>query len=130
MSNNRTGQILGELEKEIMEFLWETNSSVTVRGVVDKIRKKRKVAYTTIMTIMNRLVDKGILIRKMKGSSYLYQPKVSRDQFVARAAHRIFTTAVSNLGEEVASYFLKEIRKLNPKKRQELLKILDGKSKA
>lgn len=127
MSNKRTGQILGELEKEIMEFLWEADSSVTVREVVDRIRQKRQVAYTTIMTIMNRLVDKGILVRKLKGSSYLYQPRVSRDQFIAKAAHRIFSTAVSNLGEGVASYFLKEIQKLGPKKRQELLKILDGK---
>lgn len=124
MGNKQTGQILGKLEKEIMEFLWDTDSPETVRDVVDTIRKRRKVAYTTIMTIMNRLVDKGVLIRKLSGSSYLYQPKVSRDRFVARAAHRIFATAVSNLGEEVASYFLKEIKKLNPKKRQELLEIL------
>lgn len=127
MSNRRTGQILGELEKEVMEVIWKSEHPLSVRDVRDVVRNKRQVAYTTIMTIMTRLTDKGVLSRKLKGLSYLYQPKLSRDQFVARAAHRIFTTAVSNLGEGVASYFIKEIKKLNPKKRQELLKILDGK---
>ncbi len=129
MSNSSIIKILGELEKEIMDVVWKNSSPVTVREVFERISKKRKIAYTTVMTIMGRLTEKGILVRKLKGSSYLYQPKVSRDQFIARAAHRIFATAVSNLGEEVASYFLKEIKKLNPKKRQKLLKILDGKKR-
>lgn len=127
MSNQRNGQILGELEKEVMEVVWKSKYPLSVRYVRDIIGKRRQVAYTTIMTIMKRLTDKGVLIRKLKGSSYLYQPKLNRDQFTAKAAHRIFTTAVLNLGEEVASYFIKEIKKLNPKKRRELLKILDGK---
>lgn len=127
MSNQRTGRILGELEKEVMEVVWKSKDPLSVRYVRDIIGKRREVAYTTIMTIMTRLTDKGVLIRKLKGTSYLYQPKLSRDQFIAKAAHRIFTTAVSNLGEEVASYFIKEIKKLHPKKRQELIKILDGK---
>ena len=120
-------QLLGDLEKEIMEIVWQVDRPIAVKEVLDTIKKKRIIAYTTVMTIMSRLVSKGILTRKLQGSSYLYQPKVSREQFIARAAHRIFATAVSNLGEEVASYFLKEIQKLHPKKRQELLKILDGK---
>lgn len=127
MRGNHTGKILGELEKEVMEVIWKNEHPVLVREVKEVLESKRKVAYTTIMTIMARLTEKGILIRKLKGTSYLYQPRLNKDQFIARAAHRIFATAVSNLGEEVASYFVKEIKKLGPKKRQELLKVLDGK---
>lgn len=127
MKGDQTGKILGELEKEIMEIIWENEHPISVREVKEVLGKKRQVAYTTVMTIMARLTAKRVLVRNLNGASYLYQPKVSRERFTAWAAHRIFATAVSNLGEEVASYFLKEIKKLNPKKRQELLKILDSK---
>lgn len=120
-----SGRALGELETKIMEIIWESSNSVSVREVHDYLTTKRRVAYTTVMTIMGRLVDKGLLVRKLQGAGYLYQPKLDRDQFVAKAVHKIFRTSVSTLGEEVATYFAKEIQKLSPKKRQELLKILD-----
>lgn len=127
MRGNHTGKILGELEKDVMEIVWQSNHPISVREVREVLSRQRKIAYTTVMTIMGRLAEKGVLTRKLKNSSYLYQPLMSQEKFIAKAAHRIFATAVSDLGEEVASYFLKEIQKLHPKKRQELLKILDGK---
>lgn len=119
---------LGELEKEVMEIIWEAQKPTPVSDVVGVISKKRKIAYTTVMTIMGRLVDKSMLTRKLHGSSYLYQPKVSQEKFIAKSVHNIFTTAVFTLGQEAVTYFVKEIKKLNPKRRQELLKMLDEKN--
>jgi len=116
---------LGELEGKIMEIIWEFPGHISVSDVARVISKKRKIAYTTVMTIMGRLVDKGILTRKLSGSSYQYLPKVSQEKFIAKSVHNIFTTAVSTLGQEAVTYFVKEIKKINPKKRQELLKMLD-----
>lgn len=118
-------KILGELESEIMEIVWQSKRPVVVAEVVRLIEKKRKIAYTTVMTIMGRLVEKGLLSRNLSGSSYLYRPRVNREKFVARAVHNIFTAAISNLGQESVTYFVKEIQKLNPKKRSKLLKMLD-----
>ena len=116
---------LGDLERKIMEIIWESEGPVSVSDVVRVLSRKRKIAYTTVMTIMGRLVDKGILTRKLSGSSYQYLPKVSQEKFIAKSVHNIFTTAVSTLGQEAVTYFVKEIKRLNPKKRQELLKMLD-----
>jgi len=116
---------LGELERKIMEIIWESSGPVSVSDVARVISKKRKIAYTTVMTIMGRLVEKSILTRKLHGSSYQYLPKVSQEKFIAKSVHNIFTTAVSTLGQEAVTYFVKEIKKVNPKKRQELLKMLD-----
>lgn len=120
-----TGRVLGELESEIMEIIWDQKDAVSVKDIVDILGKRRKIAYTTVMTIMARLVSKGVLVRNLSGTSYLYKPKVSKDQFIARAAHTIFSSAVSTLGEEVLTHFIKEIQKISPKKRQELLKRLN-----
>lgn len=126
-SKQKSGKLLGNLQSEVMEILWQSQTPVSVRFVTEILQKKRKIAYTTVMTIMTRLVEKGVLNRKLSGVSYLYQPKVEREQFIAKSVHSIFTTTVLSLGQEAVTHFIKEIQKLSPKKRQELLKILDNK---
>lgn len=127
MSSKISGRILGELEKEIMEVVWISSKPVAVKEVLDNLQNKRKIAYTTVMTIMVRLVDKGVLTRKLASSSYLYEPKLSQEKFIAQSVHNIFTSVISTFGREAAAHFIKEIQKLNPQKRKELLKILDKK---
>ena len=120
----KVGKVLGELESKVMEIIWQSKEPISVRKVTDTLQRKRKIAYTTVMTIMVRLVNKGFLIRNLNGQSYLYKSKTTKEQFIARTVHGIFSSAVSTLGEEVLTHFIKEIRKINPKKRQQLLKIL------
>lgn len=125
-TGKNAGKVLGELETEVMEIIWKVEEPVSVSDVVKVLSKKRKCAYTTVMTIMGRLVDKEVLTRKLHGTSYLYQPKVNREKFVASTVHNIFTTTVSTLGQEVVLHFAKEIQKVSPKKREELLKMLNS----
>lgn len=119
------GNVLGELESCIMDIIWNQKKTVSVKIVADILKIKRKIAYTTVMTVMARLANKGILVRHLNGSSYLYKPKVSKEQFIAKTVHNIFSSSVSILGEEVLTHFVKEIQKISPQKRQDLLKILD-----
>lgn len=118
-------KVLGELETEVMEIVWRIGKPISVSDVVKILNKKRNIAYTTVMTIMGRLVDKGILTRKIHGLSYLYQPKLSQEKFVARSVHNIFNSAISSLGQEAVTHFAEEIQKASPKKRHKLLKILN-----
>lgn len=117
--------VLGKLEAEIMTIIWRSKTQISVSDVVKVLTKKRKIAYTTVMTIMGRLLDKGLLVRKPEGLRYLYQPKVSQGRFIEKSVHHIFATTVSSLGSEAVTHFVTEIKKLSPQKRQELLKILD-----
>lgn len=119
------GRVLGELETEIMEIIWAMRKPVTVSHVFTTLAQRRKIAYTTVMTVMGRLVQKGILTRSLPGTTYVYQPKVSQEKFIAKSVHSIFVTAVSTLGQEAVLHFANEIQKLHPQKREELLKMLD-----
>lgn len=121
------GNVLGELESGIMDIIWNQKKTVSVKTVADILKIKRKIAYTTVMTVMARLATKGVLVRHLNGSSYLYKPKVSKEQFIAKAVHTIFAASVSTLGEEVLTHFVKELQKISPQKRQDLLKILNNK---
>lgn len=118
-------QILGDLEKEIMKVIWQVNSKITVRDVVIAVSKRRKVAYTTVMTIMGRLVEKGLLKRKTSGRSYVYQATYSKDKFLSRVSHQIIQNLVASFGDVAIANFTKEIEKIPLAKRRRLIKALE-----
>ncbi len=106
-----------------MNIVWKLGVA-SVRDVLLKLNKDRHLAYTTIMTIMVRMVDKGALVRKLKGSTYFYRPKKSKEIFIAASVHNIFSSAVASFGSEAVVYFAKEIQNLSPRKKKKLLNIL------
>lgn len=73
-------KVLGALEASIMECLWKRENA-TVRDIYECLSKDRKIAYTTVMTVMGRLSDKGLLEKTKEGNAYLYKAKVSREDF-------------------------------------------------
>jgi predicted transcriptional regulator len=78
------GPQLGELERVVMERIWAASAPVPVRDVLEDVSQDRTVAYTTIMTIMDRLTRKGFLRRTKRGRAYLYEPVSSREQYTAQ----------------------------------------------
>lgn len=128
MKNGKTtGNILGELENQVMEIVWQSSAPLSVAQVLKIINQERPIAYTTVQTIMARLAEKGILTRQLKNMSYLYKPAVSRENFIARSVHSIFAATVSSLGQEAVLHFAKEIQNLSPQKQKDLLKMLEEK---
>lgn len=70
---------LGPLEAEVMKLIWKAGTPVTVRDLLEQLNRgrDRSLAYTTAMTVMTRLVDKGALERRRAGRGYLYEAAVS-----------------------------------------------------
>ena len=73
----------GALESKIMDTLWSSGRSATVREVLEELRGSREIAYTTVMTVMDILHRKGFLQRERDGRAYRYSPTSSREQYVA-----------------------------------------------
>ncbi|MEU4523778.1 BlaI/MecI/CopY family transcriptional regulator [Amycolatopsis sp. NPDC024027] len=73
---------LGELERAVMDALWARSGPVSVRAVHEALAD-RGLAYTTVMTVLSRLADKGFLRRERDRRAWLYAPAASRDQYVA-----------------------------------------------
>ncbi len=67
--------MLTPLELDIMKAVWQ-NSPITVRTVQESIRPDRNLAYTTVMTIMDRLYHKGILSRNLHLRTHYYEPAI------------------------------------------------------
>lgn len=70
---------LGELEAEVMNVCWDKGQA-TVHDVRDTLQPGRDPAYTTVMTVMNRLVEKGMLRRHKEGRAYVYTPAQRREE--------------------------------------------------
>jgi predicted transcriptional regulator len=75
--------LLGHLEESVMEILWATGEC-NVRTVTDHL--DRPLAYTTVMTTLDRLYKKGLLERRKSERAFLYSPKLSRDEFTRARA--------------------------------------------
>ncbi|MGB3828625.1 MAG: BlaI/MecI/CopY family transcriptional regulator [Ornithinimicrobium sp.] len=71
---------LGQLEAVIMDRLWAYGDPVPVRQVLEDLRRERRIAYTTVMTVMDNLHRKGFLTREMSDRAYQYQPAKTREQ--------------------------------------------------
>jgi predicted transcriptional regulator len=70
---------LGELEAVVMGRLWSADGPLSVRVVYEELREQRRIAYTTVMTVMDNLHRKGWLRRELAGRAYLYEPVRSRE---------------------------------------------------
>jgi predicted transcriptional regulator len=74
---------LGELERAVMEVVWATAAPVSVREVLAGL-PGRQPAYTTVMTVLDRLTRKGVVTRELVGKAWLYSATLTREEFVAK----------------------------------------------
>ncbi len=112
-------KLLGSLELQVMEFMWQTGEA-TVQQVVKTINRRRPIAYTTVMTVMGHLVDKGLLARTMEGKRYRYQIARSRDEFLLDSSRSMIHTLVDDFGDLAIAQFLGEIDNIDAGKLEEL----------
>ncbi len=89
---------MGGLEARVMEIIW-VNKSLTVKRVHYFLSKERSYAYTTVMTIMNRLVTKHYLVRKKVSHAYEYTPLMSREEFLDYAVGGAVTSLKSDFAD-------------------------------
>jgi predicted transcriptional regulator len=86
---------LHELEAAIMDVVWRKDlREFAVSEVLAVLEKQRDIAYTTVMTTLSRLHDKGVLTRVRDGKRYLYSSKLSREQFLEATARDVLDRAV------------------------------------
>ena len=100
--SRRARGALGALESRLMEVLWGAASELSVQGVSDALGPGHN--YKTVMTVLNRLVEKGLLARELDGRAYRYRPSQSRPQFLRSAADQLVRGYVDAYGPEAAAH--------------------------
>ena len=119
---------LHELEALVMEEVWR-HETTTVRDVMDAVNKaaSKSRAYTTVMTIMDRLHRKGLLDRRQqrqgRNSFYVYTPRLSRDEYADVRAEAEVDALVREWGDVALVHFAKQMGTLDPKRREQLRRL-------
>ena len=91
---------VGTLEVEVLQVLWDAGQT-TSREVFESIHDMRRVGYSTVLTALRRLVDRGLVNREPGPDGYIYSPALSRQELgssiVDEVVDRIFGGAVAPL---------------------------------
>ena len=108
-----------------MEEVWRQGGETTVKLVMEALNRKAKPAraYTTYMTVMRRLDDKGLLSRTRNGRADTYQPRLTREEFQQRRAAAEVRTLVDEYGDVALAHFARSLSTLDPARRRQLRKL-------
>lgn len=113
-------RVLGSLEAEIMEIIWQHSSPVTIRDVWEEILPHRDISFNTVMTVMNRLVKKELLNRERGENSYLFRPVKMRKDFLEEISHEVARGLVKDFGESAIAQFVEAVEDVDPNYLQQL----------
>lgn len=115
---------LHELESEIMDELWRRGEG-TVRDVMEALngRGGAQRAYTTILTVMQRLHAKDLLRRERHGRQDAYLPALTREEYAEARAGLQVGALVSEYGDVALAHFARHMSGLDPKRREQIRRL-------
>lgn len=100
--------MLGSLQTKVMDVLWGAEKPLKPAEVLGKLGNG--YAYTTVMTILKRLADKGIVVRKMTGKVYFYSPCSCKEKFIKKNLSGIIGGLVNSYGEAAIANFVDVVK--------------------
>ncbi|NJN65416.1 MAG: BlaI/MecI/CopY family transcriptional regulator [Chloroflexaceae bacterium] len=118
-------KVLGPLETEIMQTLWQDKRS-TVKKVHRKLSQQRDIAYTTVMTTMGRLAEKGVLDRHREGLAYVYTPAISEEEFVSMVVHQVLDGLMDDYSDMAIDYMIDYLSKHDPEELRRLQRAIQS----
>jgi BlaI family transcriptional regulator, penicillinase repressor len=118
----RADPTLTPQELAIMKIVWRRGTS-TVRDVYEDLRETRRIAYTSVMTIMNILAEKGYLKRRKQDRAFVYRP-TRPEQAVLTSMVREFVGRVFDGASRPLLLHLVKDRKLSPRDRTEIIRLI------
>lgn len=111
-----------------MEQVWRGEGPTTVKLVMDALNRKAKPprAYTTYMTVMRRLNDKGLLTRKRSGRHDTYAAALTRAEYQERRAGAEVRGLVDQFGDVALAHFARSLSALDPAQQRRLRRLASG----
>ncbi len=100
--------VLGPLETEVMDIIWD-QGEVTVRDVYEVLHERRSIAYTTVMTTMSRLADKGVLMRIEDRQAHRYSPLLSKEKYARSTVKSVMDWLVGQFQEPTVAYLVDRV---------------------
>lgn len=101
-------KLTGDLEQEIMNILWANKEPIIPSAIQSQLSKK--LAYTTVKTVLERLHEKGLLNREKKSGVYYYSPNVTKESYGTKNLRSVFKNILGSYGKLAISQFIESIK--------------------
>lgn len=116
---------LHDLEAEVMDVVWSRAlKDFAVSAVLGVLEKRRDIAYTTVMTTLGRLHEKGLLQRNKAGKRYLYTPRMSREEFLQQTAREVLEGIGAAGGRESLALLVETVSSADGEALDELERLI------
>jgi predicted transcriptional regulator len=121
-------KMLGKLEAQVMEAVWNADGAVCVDDVREALSAAGKeAAYTTIMTTLSRLFNKGLLAREQQGKAYYYAARVTRRELTSGVTKQVIDSLLTTFAEPAMAYFVEALGADHPDKLAALADMIEQK---
>lgn len=117
-------KVLGDLEARVMRAVWDIGRPAPAKKVHARVARRHDVQLLTVITVLNKLVDKGLLSRSKHEDLFHYEPRWSEEEFRSHASRRVVEGILSFGPEVIAASFVQVIAERNPEQLAELGRLI------
>ena len=129
LSASGVAKVLGDLETLVLRCVWELKEPVTARQVHERVADVHDVQLHTVITVLNKLVEKGVLRRDKIDNLLHYQAVMNEAEFMAHASRRAVEGVLSLSPNLVATSFVDVLAERDPAQLAELAELIQRKLK-
>lgn len=124
LSAEGVAKVLGDLEARVMHAVWTSGRPMPARAVHKLVYEKHDVAVLTVITVLNKLVRKGLLRRAKKDDLLHYEALMTEDEFMAHASRRVVEGVLALGPDVVASSLVDVLAEQDPARLAELGRLI------
>ena len=129
LSADGLAKVLGDLEARVLRVVWALGKPATARAVHERVVEEHEVALLTVITVLNKLVTKGLLARAKRDDVYHYAARLTEEEFRSHASRRVVNGILSLGPEAVAASLVDALAKHDPAQLAELGRLVRRKLK-
>ena len=124
LSAQGLAKVLGDLEARVLRAAWRIGRPAPARVVHERVAREHKVELPTVITVLNKLVAKGLLSREKREDLLHYEARYTEDEFTALASRRVVEGILSFGPEAVAASLVDVLAERDPEQLAELGRLI------
>jgi predicted transcriptional regulator len=124
LSATGLAKVLGDLEARVMQVVWEIGAPASARAVHERVVREHPVAIYTVITVLNKLVEKGLLRREKRDDLLHFEARLTADEFRSHASRRVVEGILQLGPEAVAASFVDVLAEHDPAQLAELARLI------
>lgn len=124
LSADGLAKVLGDLEARVLQTVWGLGAPAPARAVYERVAEEHPVAPLTVITVLNKLVDKRILHRRKVDDLLHYSARMTEEEFVAHTSRRVVEGIMSFRPDAVAASMVDVLAERDPEQLAELARLI------